>query len=69
MPTDVGVLLENDDAELKHRIDREAYALFSGNPSKGGASEIVRLIGKRADHSAQRKIKIAWERVRANRAR
>lgn len=68
MFTDPGVLLESDDAALRHRIDREAYALFSGKPAKGGASEIVRMISRRADNSARRKLELAWERARARRA-
>jgi hypothetical protein len=69
MPTEVGILLASDDAELKHRIDRQAYALFTGNPAKGGASEIVRMISRRADHSARRKLELAWERAKARKVR
>jgi hypothetical protein len=64
MLTEVVVPLENHDDALKHRIDREAYALFSGNPAKGGASEIVRMISRRADDSARRELELAWERAR-----
>ena len=69
MPTDVGAILDSDDTELKQRIDRQAYALFSGNPAKGGASEIVRLIGRRADQSAKRKLEVACERAKATKRR
>lgn len=65
MPSDVGLILDSDDMELKHRIDRQAYALFSGRASKGGATEIVRMIGKRADQSAKRKLEVARERAKA----
>ena len=56
--------LESEDAALKHMIDRDAYALFSGNPAKGGASEIIRMISLRADSWAQRRLELAWERAR-----
>lgn len=69
MPTDVGAILGSDDSELKQRIDRQAYALFSGHPAKGGASEIVRLIGKRAEQSAKRKLEMARERAKASNRR
>ena len=69
MVTEVVAPLENDDAALKHRIDRDAYALFLGNPAKGGASEIVRMISRRADHSARRKLELAWERARSRKTR
>jgi hypothetical protein len=65
MPADVGAILDSDDVELKNRIDRQAFALFSGRPSKGGASEIVRMISQRADQSAKRKLELARQRAKA----
>lgn len=69
MAAEVGIISESDEAQLKLRIDRDAYALFLGEPAKGGASEIVRMISRRADHSARRKLELAWERARARKAR
>ena len=69
MPTDLGAILDSDDSELKQRIDRQAYALFSGHPVKGGASEIVRLIGRRAEQSAKRKTELARQRAKATKPR
>jgi hypothetical protein len=68
MPSDVAYVIESDEALLKQRIDREAYALFSGRPEKGGASEIVRLIGKRAEDAAKRKLEAARARARERQA-
>jgi len=69
MPTDVAAVLDSDYVEFKTRIDRQAFALFSGHPIKGGASEIVRMIGKRADQSAKRKLEMARKRVSATKPR
>ena len=69
MPTDLGAALDLTDSELKIRIDRQAYALFSGRPAKGGASEIVRMIGLRADQSASRKLELAREHAKAAKRR
>lgn len=64
MPTDVGfsdTIVEDD---LKRQIERQAHKLFSGQPEKGGASEIVRMIGRRADNAASKKVEIAREKAR-----
>ncbi len=69
MPTDGAGMLEADDVDLKTRIDRQAFALFSGGSAKGGASEIVRMIGMRADQSAKRKLAMARKRASAAKPR
>ena len=65
MPADVGVTDGSDDVDLKARIEHQAHALFSGKAGKGGASEIVRMIGRRADYVAKRKVERARNTVQA----
>lgn len=65
MPTDVGHAGDAVDDDLKRQIEHQARELFSGRPEKGGASQIVRMIGRRADDVASRKLEIARERARA----
>lgn len=65
MQAEVSPLEDSDNTDLKARIEHQAYALFAGKAGKGGASEIVRMIGKRADGVAKRHLELARESVKA----
>lgn len=67
MQAEVSPLEGSDNTDLKARIEHQAYALFAGKAGKGGASEIVRMIGKRADGVAKRHLELARESVKAAR--
>ena len=65
MPAVMGLTDDSSDADLQQRIEQQSYALFAGNAGKGGASEIVRMIGRHADFIAKRKLEMARARAKA----
>jgi hypothetical protein len=68
MQAEARPLEDSDNIDLKAEIEHQAYALFAGKAGKGGASEIVRMIGKRAEGVAKRHLELARESVKARKS-